>query len=82
MLVIVSGGLDHKVCFDKIGDLKPWNMLQLAVGKEEMGDKGGLVGEGKNYVIDEDKNGVEFSNRFSLGQYSNARTNLHDYGFS
>ena len=25
---------------------------------------------------------MEFSNKFSLGEYTNARTNSHDYGFS
>ncbi len=34
------------------------------------------------YFIDEDKKGVDFSNKYSLGEYSNARTNSHDYGFS
>ena len=32
-------------------------------------------------VIDESKGEVDFSCKYSLGEYQNARTNNHDYGF-
>lgn len=68
------------MCFDKIEDMKGWSIME----KAEMPSEEHLMIESvKNgYFIDEDKKGVEFSNKYSLGEYSNARTNSHDYGFS